>query len=227
MELGITGKLPSVFSKDDLNFIRNYLYKYGDSSRINENRKHLSNFHSSWQPLENFLSKKLSPILGLDYNFCFALANTFYNEDSLIHTDICLRHTTLPQGFTLPLDEKPRMYYSLMLVEDYERKFGNHKPSTYIFEKSFQKITNDAPDYMTVDDIDLSWPTYEVSDKTRLDLKQIPFEIVERLKVLDVIEQSPLDINYWQSYQYHVSNSFFSQGVAWKKFINVMVSKEI
>lgn len=227
MELGITGKLPSVFSKDDLNFIRNYLYKFGDSSRDNENRKHLTNFHAGWQPLESFLSEKLLPVLGSKYNFCFALANTFYNEDALIHTDICLRHSSLPLGYKLPLDEKPRIYYSLMLVEDYERSFGNHIPSTYVFEKSFQKISNDAPDYLTVDDIDLSWPVYSVSDKTKLDLQHIPIEIVERFKVLDVLEQSPLDINYWQSYQYHVSNSFKSQGVAWKKFINVMISKEI
>lgn len=227
MDLGLKGRLPKVFTADELKWLRDYMNEFGDVKPKNAYRKHLSNFHSNWEPVNEFLKSKLHPVIGDDFKFCYALSNIGLKHDNEIHTDICLRHTTLPAGFKLPPDDVEHVYYTFLVIEDYDRELTDHKPRTYLFENQHRHLENGAPDFVNVSDIDLNLPTHDVSETVKQDLEHIPIEIVSRLKIMDVIDQEPLCVNYWQSYIYHVQDSFVNRGVRWKKFFNIMACKKI
>lgn len=227
MDLGIKGKLPKVFSKSDLEWLRSYLDENGDRPPNKQLRSHLSNFHKGWDPVNQFLKSHLHPVIGNDFEFCYALANTGKVQDNVIHTDICLRFSTLPKGMPLPPDKESYVYYTFLVIEEYEHNFGNHKPCTYLFDRMDTRLENDALNIIEEEDIDMNLPILDVSERTKKDLCHLPFEIVRRMKILDVIDQDPLCVNYWQSYVYHVTNSYTTQGVKYKKFFNIMARKKI
>lgn len=226
VDLGLIGKLPKLFTKEELSWLRNYLKDYADAPAKKQWRRHISNFHKDWEPVNQLLTSKFHPVIGTDFEFCFVMGVQGTKHDNIIHTDMCLRHSTLPEGMKLPPDTEEKVYYTFLVCEDYDRENSNHKPCTYVFEKAV-KGTDSAPDFFTVNDIDLSWPTHEVSDEIREDLEQLPIEIISRLKILERVDQEPLGIYYWQSFQYHVQNAFVNKGVKWKHFFNIMACKKI
>jgi hypothetical protein len=227
MDLGKSGKLPKIFTADELQWLRDYMNEYGEMKSKNVYRKHLSNFHDNWETVNEFLKSKFHPVIGDDFKFCYALSNTGLKQDNEIHTDICLRHTTLPAGFKLPNDDSEHVYYTFLVIEDYDRVQTDHKPRTYLFENEHRHLENTAPDFIDTNDIDLSLPTHEVDEIVKRDLEHLPSELVSRLKISAVIDQEPLSVNYWQSYIYHVQDSFINRGVRWKKFFNIMACKKI
>lgn len=227
MDLGLSGRLPKIFTEEDLIWLRNYLNEHGDSPQGKPYRKQLSNFHRNlWNPVNDLLMEKFYPVIGDEFKFCYALANMAVKHDDVIHTDICLRHSTLPKKMMLPKDKEERIYYTFLVIEDYDMSVSSHKPRTYLFDKEYRSLENTAPDFVTKDDFDLSLPTYEVSEETKFHLEQLPIELVSRLKILDVLEQEPFCVNYWQSYIYHTQDAFVNRGVKWKKFFNIMASKK-
>jgi hypothetical protein len=215
-----------LYTKEELSWLRNYLAEYADAPEKKPHRKHISNFHKNWKPVNEFLTEKFHPVIGSNFEFCFVMGVCGTKHDNVIHTDMCLRHSTLPQGMILPNDTQEKVYYTFLVCEDYDREVSDHKPCTYVFENAV-KGTGIAPDIFTIEDIDLSLPTHEVSNEIREDLEQLPIEIISRLKILDRIDQEPLGIYYWQSFQYHVQNAFINKGVKWKNFFNIMACKKI
>lgn len=225
MNLGITGKLPKVFSAEDLQWLRSYLKTNGETANNNTDRAHLSNFHKQWEPVNDLLKSKLHPVIGDDFDFCLALANIKYQNDYLIHTDICFRRSTMPQGMKLPMDKEEKIYYTFLIVEDYEREYGNYKPSTYIFEN--YNNTESETYYSKDSIIDPSWPIYNVDEKTKNELSQYPVELLSRFKILAVLDQEPLSVNYWHSVQFHTQDAYSNLGVKWKKYFTIVGCKKI
>lgn len=227
MDLGQYGRLPSVFSKDDLEWLREYLKANGETYNNNPDRAHLTNFHPGWEPVNSLLSSKLCPAIGDDFTFHVALANIKHKHDDAIHTDICFRYSSMPKGIEPPHQDENQIFYTFLIVEDYEHEFGNYKPSTYVFERSHPHYNEIPPSYDASSEIDPSWPICEVSDKTKQELAQYPTELLERFPILVVLDQDPLAVNYWLSTQFHTQDAYNNMGVKWKKYFAIMASKKI
>ena len=227
MDLGVYGRLPKVFSKEDLEWLRGYLKQTGQTPPNNPARSHMTNFHPGWDAVNDLLTKRLHPVAGDDITFALALCNNKHQNDDVIHTDICFRYSSLPPGVTLPKDEEDRLYYTFLIVEDYEHEYGNHKPSTYLFDKSQPSNAEIQVSYDKDSVIDPSWPTYEVSEQTKEDLADYPVELLSRFKILAVLDQDPLTVNYWHSTQYHTQDSYSRRGVKWKKYFTVVGYKKM
>ncbi len=227
MELGVYGRLPKVFSREDLQWLRTYLKENGETYNNNPDRAHLTNFHNSWEPVNDLLSTRLCPVVGNDMTFRIALANIKHKHDDAIHTDICFRYSSMPKGITAPIEDDNQIFYTFLIVEDYEHEYGNYKPSTYLFERSHPHYNEIPPSYDKDSIIDESWPKYEVTEKTKSELAQYPTELLERFKILAVLDKDPLTVNYWRSVQFHTQDAYNNHGVKWKKYFAILASKKI
>lgn len=225
MDLGVHGRLPKVFSKEDLEWLRGYLKAHGETYNNNPDRAHLTNFHLHWEPVNELLSKRLHPVIGDDVTFRVALANVKHKHDDAIHTDICFRYSSMPAGVTAPIEDNDQTFYTFLIVEDYERESGDYKPSTYVFERSHPNYNELPPSYDRDSDIDPKWPICEVTEKTASELAQYPISLLERFKILTVLDQEPLTVNYWHSVQFHTQDAYNNHGIKWKKYFAIMACK--
>lgn len=225
MELDVFGTLPRVLSAADIAWLWQYLETDGYIRSDRPARRHISDRYPNWKIINQFLSDKFAPILGKDYKFCYMLSNVSNSQEDMLHTDMCLRLSTLPEDNDgIPYQEQDQQHYTIFVCHELIYNFGNHKPLTYIFENSVPGFI-DAPGYGSADEIDPSWPAHEMDEQALRDLEHQPLDLVNKFKIIGRLEQEPQCINYWRSNNYHINDAYGNRGVAIKKFLNIMVRK--
>lgn len=225
MDLQLFGTLPRVFTQPDLTWMRQFLADYGDKRPDHATRLHISDRHAHWKTINTFLKDKFASVFDDSYRFCYVVANDSDYHVDVLHTDMCLRLSSLPANNNgIPYQEEDQEHYTIFVCEEVIHDYGNHKPLTYIFEQSVPGFI-DAPGYLTEDEIDPNLPSYEMDYQARRDLEQLPYNLISKFKVIGKVEQEPLGINYWRSINYHINDAFNNRGVRSKKFFNIMIRK--
>lgn len=221
MSLGISGQFPTVYSKQDVNWLVNFIIQNGDPKTLN--RYHISKFHNKWVDVDTCL-KNMTNYIGEDFEF----ENIIYIDwidkiDTEIHNDLSHKYSTLPIGKNRSLDLNYRIYYTFLFVQDIVRNFGDHNPNTVIFEQvNYESVSFDVSDGIP------DWDeVYDVPQEVEHQLSQIPIEILRKFKFHSIIEQNYENINYWSSANYHCANNFTKFGVHRKKFLVAMASKPL
>lgn len=225
MDLDTFGTLPRVLTAADTTWLWDYLHTSGYVRSDRPARRHISDRYPNWKIVNQFLEDKFRPVLGDNYKFCYALANVTEEHVDMLHTDMCLRLSTLPEDRDgIPYQEENQEHYTIFVCHEVTHAVGDHKPLTYIFEQHMDGFI-DAPGYLSPDDLEPDLPVHELDELAQRDLEHLPLQLVNKFKIIGRLEQEPLAINYWRSTHYHINDAFNNRGVLGKKFFNIMVRK--
>lgn len=223
MSLSTFGKLPSVFSYDDITYVEDYIKEWGSTKQGNQHRRHITDHHEGWHTINEFVTNKFAGLLDDDYRFCFALSNLFPTHDYEVHTDMCLRYSCMPPNTVIDPIEYEQRHWTIMIFKDIIRDYGEHKPCTYVFEQRSDQF--DVESFAPWHPLDPNLPDYEVDEITAHELDHLPLPLLRKFKVLARLDQEPLTINYFDARHFHVTDAFGNRGIRYKQFIMFMVRK--